>query len=137
MVNQVVRTEAPIYEDVLVVRIARPDGFQRSGERIQKTVSSSLDRKFRRTREDDRVVIWNEHSNGYTIVPYRASPPEVRSHTDVPLAELASLAVRYLRLKLADADVLYRMADHFKLGRLREATRQRFQAAVELARTSG
>lgn len=137
MVDQVVRTEAPIYEDVLVVRIARAHGFQRSGERIQKTVSSSLDRKFRRTREDDRVVIWNEHSNGHTIVPYRASPPEVRSHADVPLAELASLAVPYLRLKLADADVLYRMADHFKLGRLREATRQRFQAAVVLARTSG
>jgi hypothetical protein len=118
----------------LVARIARAHGFQRSGERIQKTVSSSLDKKYRRAREDDRVVIWSEHLSGNTIVPYRHSPPEIRSHADVPIAELASLAVPYLRLKLVDADVLYRMADRFKLGRLREATRQRFQAAVDLAR---
>jgi predicted RNase H-like nuclease len=30
--------------------------------------------------------------------------------------------------------ILYRMANHFELGRLREATRVRFQSAINLAR---
>jgi hypothetical protein len=37
---------------------------------------------------------------------------------------------------MSDDDVLRRMADHFQLGRLREATRGRFEEALKLARQS-
>ena len=134
MVDHVITTESPIYEDLLIVRIARAHGFQRAGERIQKTLSSVMAMKYRRTREDDRTVIWDGLRQADQLVPFRPSQPEVRSYADVPIPELASLAVPFLRLRLANEDVLYRMADQFQLGRLREATRSRFQAAVNFAK---
>jgi hypothetical protein len=134
MVALTLKNEAPIYEDVLVARIARAHGFQRSGDRIQSAVSKIVGRKYRKTKDDGRVVVWGENTSETGLVSYRRSKPEVRSHTDTPVAELASLALPYIRVRLTDDDILYRMADHFRLGRLREATRIRFQSAINLAR---
>ncbi len=134
MVALTLKHEAPIYEDVLVARIARAHGFQRSGDRIQKAVSKVVGRKYGKTQDDGRIVIWAENSTETILVSYRKSQSEVRSHTDTPVAELASLALPYIRVRLADDDILYRMANHFQLGRLREPTRVRFQSAINLAR---
>jgi very-short-patch-repair endonuclease len=134
MVAFALKHEAPIYEDVLVARIARAHGFQRSGDRIQKAVSKVVARKYRKTQDDGRIVVWGENSPETVLVSYRKSQSEVRSHTDTPVAELASLALPYIRVRLADDDILYRMANHFQLGRLREPTRVRFQSAINLAR---
>lgn len=134
MVAHTLKQEAPIYEDVLIERIARAHGFQRSGDRIQRAVSRIVGRKYRKTQDDGRTVIWAENSTSAGLVPFRKSQSEVRSHTDIPVAELASLAVPYIRVRLSDDDILYRMASHFQLGRLREPTRVRFQAAVDIAR---
>lgn len=134
MVALTLKHEAPIYEDVLVARIARAHGFQRSGDRIQRAVSRVVGRRYRKTQDDGRTVIWGENSLETVLVPYRKGQSEVRSHTDTPVAELASLALPYIRVRLADDDILYRMADHFQLGRLREPTRVRFQSAINLAR---
>lgn len=133
MVAHVLRRESPIYEDLLIERIARAHGFQRSGERIQKAVAKVIGKQYRRTKEDGRTVVWGGEQAS-RIVTYRNCEPDVRSHGDVPIAELASLAVPFIRVRLSDDDILYRMADHFKLGRLREPTRVRFQMAVDLAR---
>ena len=134
MVALTLKHEAPIYEDVLVARIARAHGFQRSGDRIQRAVSKVVGRKYRKTQDDGRTVVWAENTTETALVSYRKSQPEVRSHTDTPVAELASLALPYIRVRLADDDILYRMANHFQLGRLREPTRVRFQSAINLAR---
>jgi very-short-patch-repair endonuclease len=134
MVALTLKHEAPIYEDVLVGRIARAHGFQRSGDRIQRAVSKVVDRKYRKTQDDGRTVIWGESSPETILVPYRKSQSAVRSHTDTPVAELASLALPYIRVRLPDDNILYRMANHFQLGRLREPTRVRFQSAIDLAR---
>jgi hypothetical protein len=125
---------APIYEDLLVARIARAHGFQRSGDRIQSAVSRIVGRKYRKTQEDGRTVVWAGNSTETGLVSYRQCQSEVRSHTDTPVAELASLAMPFIRVRLADDDILYRMANHFQLGRLREPTRVRFQSAINLAR---
>jgi very-short-patch-repair endonuclease len=134
MVAFTLKYEAPIYEDLLVARIARAHGFQRSGDRIQKAVSKVVGRKYRKTQDDGRTVVWGANSPETVLVSYRKSQSEVRSHTDTPVAELASLALPYIRVRLADDDILYRMANHFQLGRLREPTRVRFQCAINLAR---
>jgi hypothetical protein len=134
MVESAVRREAPIYEDLLVDRIARAHGFQRSGDRIQMAVSRVLGRKYRKTHEDGRAVVWAESSPESILASYRESLPDVRSHADTPIAELASLALPFIRVRLGDEDILYRMANHFQLGRLREPTRIRFQSAIDLAR---
>jgi very-short-patch-repair endonuclease len=137
MVELTLKHEAPIYEDVLVARIARAHGFQRSGDRIQNAISKVVGRKYRRTQDDGRAVVWANNSPETGLLsPYRRSQPEIRSHADVPIAELASLALPFIRVRLSDDDILYRMANHFQLGRLREATRVRFQSAIDLARQS-
>ena len=136
MVAHVLKYESPIYENLLVERIARAHGFQRSGDRIQKAVGRVIGKKYRKSQDDGRTVIWGDGSSSSGLVTYRTSQPDVRSHVDVPIAELASLAVPFIRVRLADDDILYRMADHFKLGRLREATRVRFQLALDFARES-
>lgn len=136
MVEAALGQEAPIYEDVLVVRIARAHGFQRSGDRIQSAVSKVVGKRYRKTFEDGRAVIWADESLAGRLVRYRESEPEVRSHADTPIAELASLALPFIRVRLTDEDILYRMASHFQLERLREPTRRRFQAAVDIARQS-
>lgn len=133
MVAHVLKHESPIYEDLLIERIARAHGFQRSGDRIQRAVAKVIGKQYRRTKDDGRAVVWDDRPAS-RIVTYRNCEPDVRSHGDVPVAELASLAVPFIRVRLSDEDILYRMADHFKLGRLREATRVRFQMAVDLAR---
>lgn len=134
MIALTLKHEAPIYEDVLVARIARAHGFQRSGDRIQKAVSKVVGRKYRKTQDDGRTVVWGENFPEKVLVSYRKSESEVRSHADTPVAELASLALPYIRVRLADHEILYSMANHFQLGRLREATRVRFQSAIDLAR---
>jgi hypothetical protein len=133
MIALVVATEAPIYEDVLVDRIARAHGFQRSGNNIYQTISGIVGREFTRSNDDDRAVIWSNGMQTNTPSLYRESSHAMRSHADTPIAELASLATPFVRLRMSDEEVLRRMADHFQLGRLREATRCRFQEALKLA----
>ena len=133
MTTLVIKTEGPIYEDVLVDRIARAHGFQRSGSNIYEIIMRAIDRDFARSKEGDRIVIWPSEMRMGAPVSYRESSPGVRSHSDIPIPELASLAAPFVRLRMGDEDVLRRMADHFRLGRLREATRARFEDALRLA----
>jgi REase_MTES_1575/Protein of unknown function (DUF3320) len=134
MVALVAETEGPIYEDILVDRIARAHGFQRSGSSIYEIVKAAIDRVFMRSKEDDRVVIWPKGLRADMPFSYRESSPGMRSHADIPIAELASLAAPFIRLRMSDEEVLRRMADHFQLGRIREATRCRFEEAMKLGR---
>ena len=136
MILVVINTEGPIYEDVLVDRIARAHGFQHSGSNIYQVVAGAIDRKFTQSKDDERVVIWPESVRTDMPSPFRRGSPDVRSHADIPIAELACLAIPFVRLRMSDEDVLRRMADHFRLGRLREATRSRFEAALKIARQS-
>jgi hypothetical protein len=73
MVESTLKQEAPIYEDVLVVRIARAHGFQRSGDRLQNAVSKVLGKRYRKTHEDGRAVIWADNSPEGRLVSYRES----------------------------------------------------------------
>jgi hypothetical protein len=49
-----------IYEDLLIERIARAHGFQRSGDRIQRAVAKVIGKQYRRTKDDGRTVVWDE-----------------------------------------------------------------------------
>ncbi len=135
MVAHVIEVEGPVYDDVLVTRIARAHGFQRSGSNIQALVLAAVDRRFPRTKEDGRDVFWKEGARTDLPVPYRSSSGEIRSHADIPIIELAGLAGPFARLRMNDDQVLRRMAEQFELGRLREAARARFERAIALARS--
>ena len=85
MVAHVLKYESPIYENLLVERIARAHGFQRSGDRIQKAVGRVIGKKYRKSQDDGRTVIWGDGSSSSGLVTYRTSQPDVRSHVDVPI----------------------------------------------------
>jgi very-short-patch-repair endonuclease len=58
MASHIIEVEAPVYDDVLVTRIARVHGFQRAGGTIQKLVLSAIDPRFPKSTEDGREVLW-------------------------------------------------------------------------------
>ena len=60
MVSHVIRTEGPIFDEVLVRRVARAHGFARAGGRIRETVLGSAEARFARTREEGRTIFWPE-----------------------------------------------------------------------------
>lgn len=62
-------------------------------------VTDAVDPQFPRSREEERDVFWPEGSATDRPVPFRVSADGSRSHADTPLAELASLASPYLRVR--------------------------------------
>jgi very-short-patch-repair endonuclease len=88
MIEHVINVEAPIYQELLIERIARAHGFQRSGEKIQAIVSKAVPHRFPRTHDDGRTVLWPENAKTAEPYPYRESPADVRSQTDIPIADL-------------------------------------------------
>ena len=136
MIAHIMEIEGPIFEDVLVDRIARAHGLQRSGNQIRRRVVALLPPEVLRKSEDERSVIWPATRHAGSVHPYRKDPTGVREHYDIPVQELAAIAVPFVRLRMDDEAVLRKMAEEFKLGRLREATRRRFEAALQLAHMS-
>jgi hypothetical protein len=118
---------------VLVERIARAHGFQRSGEIVQKTIAAAVGRnRFPNSRDGDREILWPEDSAIVAKAAYRGSGG--RDHGDIPLVELAGLALILRAQGLEDREEIIRgMQEHFGLGRLATSTRERFRAATLLA----
>lgn len=137
MIAHVVATEGPLYVDQLVTRIARAHGYQRNGPAIVERVTRAIDKRFPRTKDDDRELIWPAGTVATSIQAFRRPTNNERDHSDIPLVELASLALPHLRAgRMSDEDILEHMRDRFGLARLREATRIRFVAAIGVARAS-
>ncbi|UPK06973.1 DUF3320 domain-containing protein [Bradyrhizobium sp. 170] len=130
MIDHVVEIEGPIYFDVLIDRIARAHGFQRSGETVQRIIRAALGQgRFPTTRDGDREIVWPQNAAPGTKSPYRGGSG--REHGDVPLPELAGLADVLRAEGLEENEDLIRgMQEHFGLGRLAISTRQRFEAAI-------
>ena len=136
MIAHVIDAEGPIFEDVLVDRIARAHGMQRSGNQIRRRVIALLPARVSRIAEGERTVVWPSSKDAGAIHFFRKDDTGVRGHEDVPLKELAAIAVPFIRLRMDDESVLRKMAEQFALRRLREATRARFEEAVQIARSS-
>lgn len=136
MTAEVISCEGPIMENVLVQRIARAHGFQRSGPRIQEIVQGVIEKKFRQSREGDRTIYWPEGADNAGFWPLRGPDQEPRSVTDIPLAELASRTSEFLRETEEVDEVVARMAQELGLGRIRQPTRARLMDAIRLAGSS-
>jgi very-short-patch-repair endonuclease len=133
MVAAVVAVEGPLYEDVLVQRIARAHGFQRAGGVIRETVLGALVPEVPRSLDDGRTLCWPAGADPAALVPFRDGEPGDRAYGDIPLVELASLA-RSFRADGADAaECGRRIANRIGMTAIREATRARFERAIALA----
>ena len=137
LVAHIIHVEGPIFEDVLIRRIARAHGFGRTGGKIGIAVEKAVDGRFPRSQEGDRPIYWPEGSDPTSLWPFRRSTESERDHADVPLIELASLARRYLEAGADHDETVRLMARDFGLGRLREPTRIRLLSAVECASVTG
>ena len=136
MVSYVVTVEGPIFEDVLVDRIARAHGLKRSGNRITQRVINFLPPSISKSLEGPRTVIWPSGKQGGKVHLFRKDLSQVRNHEDTPVEELAAIALPFLRLRMSEEEVLRKIAEEFGLGSLREVTRLRFMKALEIARQS-
>ncbi|MDP2358159.1 MAG: DUF3320 domain-containing protein [Beijerinckiaceae bacterium] len=131
MADHVVAVEGPIYFDVLVTRVSRAHGFQRAKDLIRGAIRSALgEGRFATTIDGEREIIWPQGLSADKLPDYRESAS--RPHVDIPLPELASLAARLRSPGCDDEGAVRRMQDHFGLGRLAAATRERFKAALQL-----
>jgi hypothetical protein len=108
--------------------------MQRSGNQIRRRVMALMPANVSRIAEGKRAVIWPSNKDAGAIHSFRKDDNGVRGHEDVPLKELAAIAAPFVRLRMDDESVLRKMAEQFALGRLREATRARFEEAVQIAR---
>jgi transcriptional regulator with XRE-family HTH domain len=135
MVAKVVETEGPIYQDVLVRRLAKAHGFARAGGGIREIVEKTINSAFARTKEGTRTIVWPIHLVPQVSVDFRSAPPGTRDHADVPLPELTGLAGAYLADGVPAGNVVQRMREEFGLARITGSTQQRFFHAVRLAQS--
>ena len=135
MVALVIATEGPVFDDVLVKRVADAHGFGRAGTVIRQAVLGAVDRLVLRTIDPDgRKVFWPAGITPQTVVFRRAARTD-RKTADIPFEELVALA-RTLDLdNLFDPDALEGMRQELELERLQDPTRSRVLRVVNVART--
>jgi len=136
MIAHVVAIEGPIYEDVLMQRVARAHGFARTAGRIREVLTAAIPPDVQRTADDGRDLLWAPGADTATPIPYRTSSPDQRDNSDIPLVELASLARASRAASIDDEACLREMATKLGLGKLRATTRARLMSAMDLNQRS-
>ncbi|MCV9940420.1 DUF3320 domain-containing protein [Boseaceae bacterium BT-24-1] len=134
MVDAVMEAEAPLRADVLAQRIARAHGWLRTGARIRERIDLHL-RDLPRTEESSGPFLWRPGTIA-PIYPYRA-PVDVaarRAIPDIPLAELASIAVSEPAL-LEETDPALALARLLGVERLAVTSRARLDEALQRSAT--
>jgi transcriptional regulator with XRE-family HTH domain len=132
MATHIVVTEAPIFEDLLARRLARAHGLARASRKLLE-IAREITQTFLRTTEGDRGIIWPENADARNLVPFRRESLSVRDHVDIPLVELASLAVRFLADGSKPEEAAVLMGRQMGLGRIVPRTRLRLIEAAERA----
>lgn len=133
MAAHVITVEGPIFDDLLVQRIARAHGFGRAAGRIRDAVLRVVERRFPTSDEAGRRIYWPEGADSKRLPCFRISLADNRGHSDIPLVELSALASQFLDAGAEVEEVPALMARKLGLSRLREATHSRFLQAAELA----
>lgn len=134
MAEHVVATEGPVFKELVIARIREAHGFQRARDQIRNIITRAIGDQFNVTEEfDGRIVLWPRHLSPQSMAPWRGLGG--RSHFDVPLPELASLAAACDGGGFDDEAIVRAMQEHFQLGRLRGPTRVRFEQAVKQMRS--
>jgi very-short-patch-repair endonuclease len=133
MIEAVVETESPLRADILAQRIARAQGWLRTGGRIREEIDRHL-HAFDRTTESSGEFIWRKGTVS-DIVSYR--PPDGedarRAIGDIALAELASVVLANPDL-LDSPDPERDLARRLGVDRLAGVSRMRLTEAIARAR---
>ena len=141
MVTHIVRSEGPVFDELVARRVARAHGLARATRKLLLITRELTESTFARSKDDEkddkkddyRVVVWPDR-NTQKLSPFRHAAQDVRDHSDVPLAELASLAATLLAGHTSETTAEL-MSRRMGLKRMSAGTRSRFKAAAELARS--
>lgn len=126
MIAHVVSAEGPIYDEVLIRRIARFHGFQRAGRQIRELVLELVERRFPRSSEGERKIFWPEGSLRKMDF-CRTCAAEIRDYTEIPDVELQALARKHILSGATPDEAVTLMAADLGLGRLGRAARERLE----------
>ncbi|SEH89064.1 AAA domain-containing protein [Methylobacterium sp. 275MFSha3.1] len=135
MVDHVLSVEGPIYEELLIRRVARAHGIQRAGPLVREAIGERIDASVARTEDDGRSVLWPRGAEPRTSYPHRAADAAVRSHSDTPMPELVGIAMT-LPFNASEAERARMIGQRLGLSRIEASARARFEKASELARQS-
>jgi very-short-patch-repair endonuclease len=131
LVEVILRAEAPMRDEQLAQRVARAHGFQRTGRRIRDAVFALVPRGCAITKESEAAFIWPPSIAPSSWSVFRdPGRGEQRDPADVPIEELAALARRVLHGAADEEAALILMRDACGLAKLRDATRERCEAAI-------
>lgn len=133
IIAHVVTVEGPIFEDVLVRRIARAHGLQRAGHLIREAVLDQVHSFGVCTDEDGRRILWPPGATPTDRYTYRSAEAGIWSHLDTPMPELVGLAST-LASNLSESDRIRAMATRLGLSRIKASARARLKRASVLAR---
>lgn len=135
LITAIVQTEGPIRDELLVRRIARIHGFQRTGGQIRNRVLSLAKRQFMKSREDIGEFFWPDQEAIRNWRVFReVYPDDDRTLGDIPFEELKVLAHLVLAQGYDGEDALRRMAAYCGIVRLTGNIRSRLQRALDYAR---
>ena len=121
MVDHVISVEGPLFEQLLVRRIARAHEFRRAGGEIEATVRKAVDPRFPRSNEGDQAIYWPEGGDPSVLAPYRHSSTGERAHGEIPIIELASLARQFLDEGADEEETLLLMAERTRVRKFERA----------------
>jgi very-short-patch-repair endonuclease len=128
MVAMVIRTEGPIYVELLLTRIARAHGFGRIGMTIRETIIAALDPIFLTSGQGDMSVLWPEGVKESTA--FRYGSPGVRDFWNIPDVELIGLVRELTEQGMHSEQLLPQMIKDIGLGRVTEGIRGRLAEII-------
>ncbi len=136
MVAHIIMSEGPLFDDLVARRIARAHGLKRATRKLLDITRDVTDSRFPRSTEGARIILWPMDADPKLLAPFRRAALSVRDHPDIPLAELASLAIPILAEDPSVENAVVLMGRRMGLGRITANTRLRLQEAAELAQRS-
>ena len=129
LVTGIVQSEGPISDDVLVRRIARLHGWQRTGTRITERVMRIALKVFKKTNEESvGTFLWPDGMEAGQPLPFRSGLG--RTVDEICMPELISLALDVLVSGKIGEDAIAAMAKGLGLQRLRATSRPRLESAI-------
>jgi hypothetical protein len=129
MVAVVIRTEGPIYLELLLTRIARAHGFGRIGVTIRETITAAIDPIFPTSGQGDMTVLWPE-AVVKESTPFRYGAPGVRDFWNIPDVELIGLARELSEQEITTGQIILQMIKNIGIARVTEGIRGRLAEIV-------
>jgi len=122
MIDYVIDTESPVHEDILVKRIAKYHGFNRSGRKIIEIITELAKRRKAHTVEDVGVFFWREDTidKKFVYPRYKNRDTETRKIEYICKQEIQSI----YELLSFDYDPL-EFARHLGISRLSQDAKKR------------